>query len=282
MAYKDIQQEQIQQYFQEMNDIQNTQIKLEDNIFIEDNVRKIDKGLARLLIKNPCKTELFYQRNIVNSTDSPLAQIIVVGMLRTLLTTCATNNKYNPKQQKLFKYIKEGIDLNREWECSILHFLQYKDEIELQNEDLKNYLNDYKQYVEQNKELKQSDEQSLQQEVETKNLNEDQKFCVKYELDRHRIFTANAISSFLLVLAKKFKCNCVWQFSYLIQLITDANGVLVFLKFLTEKFQNIQFDMTTLYINPEFNLQQLTINTIYKILKLMFLTFHSKKTTQYF
>lgn len=59
---------------------------------------------------------------------------------------------------------------------------------------------------------------------------------MRVELDRHRLYTANIIASTLLLLAKKLKANCVWQYSYLIQLITDANGVLVFLKFLTDKF----------------------------------------------
>lgn len=40
--------------------------------------------------------------------------------------------------------------------------------------------------------------------------------------------------------------NPVRQFSYLIQLITDANGVLVFLKFLTEKFNQISTDFESI------------------------------------
>lgn len=51
------------------------------------------------------------------------------------------------------------------------------------------------------------------------------------EFDRHRIIVNFAITSFFLMLFKQFRNNCKVQCSYLIQLITDANGVLVFLKF---------------------------------------------------
>lgn len=110
----------------QLSDTNEKGVKLDECIYTEDNMNMIDKGLARLFESNLCKTEQFYQRNIINSTDSPLAQIIVVGLLRTMLTTCATNNKYNPQSSKPFSnfevsyasYFIEGIDLNREWECS--------------------------------------------------------------------------------------------------------------------------------------------------------------------
>lgn len=44
--------------------------KLDDNIFTEDSMNQVNKGLARLLMANPSNTEKFYQRNIVNQTDS--------------------------------------------------------------------------------------------------------------------------------------------------------------------------------------------------------------------
>ena len=52
------------------------------------------------------------------------------------------------------------------------------------------------------------------------------------EQDRHRLIVAMAISDFFLFLLKHFKRNHVLQFMYLSQLIVDANGVLVLLKFL--------------------------------------------------
>jgi hypothetical protein len=57
------------------------------------------------------------------------------------------------------------------------------------------------------------------------------------------MFTAGAIGSFFTYLLISFKKNGnikfnleFLQFTYLIQLISDANGVLVLLKFLTDKF----------------------------------------------
>lgn len=57
------------------------------------------------------------------------------------------------------------------------------------------------------------------------------------DLDRHRILTAASITSFFLFLLVHFRRNSFLQFSYLLQLISDANGILVLLKFLTDKFQ---------------------------------------------
>jgi hypothetical protein len=52
------------------------------------------------------------------------------------------------------------------------------------------------------------------------------------EQDRHRLLVAMSISDFFLFLLRHFKRNHVVQFMYLAQLIVDANGVLVLLKFL--------------------------------------------------
>ncbi len=72
------------------------------------------------------------------------------------------------------------------------------------------------------------------------NIETDKRVFLKKELDRHRICTADMISSIFIFILKNFKHNSVWQFSYFIQLLADANGVLVFLKFLTERFNLIE------------------------------------------
>ena len=63
----------------------------------------------RFNIKTKNPVELFYKRHM--STDQPIPQVIVVGILRVLLTTCP-NNQRNAG----------GIDLHAEW-SSCLHFL---------------------------------------------------------------------------------------------------------------------------------------------------------------
>lgn len=54
----------------------------------------------------------------------------------------------------------------------------------------------------------------------------------RYENDRHRVIVALVISEFFIYMMKQFKSNHIVQFIYLSQLIVDANGVLVLLKFL--------------------------------------------------
>ena len=54
----------------------------------------------------------------------------------------------------------------------------------------------------------------------------------QFEMDRHRVIVAMIISDFFLFMLRHFKANHVVQFMYLSQLIVDANGVLVLLKFL--------------------------------------------------
>lgn len=54
----------------------------------------------------------------------------------------------------------------------------------------------------------------------------------KFENDRHRVIVAMLIADFFLFLMKHLKNNHVLQFIYVSQLVVDANGVLVLLKFL--------------------------------------------------
>jgi hypothetical protein len=61
----------------------------------------------------------------------------------------------------------------------------------------------------------------------------------------HKIYTTSAITNFFMIILLGLKMNgssyvynlVFIQFSYFLQLISDANGILVFLKFLTDKFQ---------------------------------------------
>ena len=61
----------------------------------------------------------------------------------------------------------------------------------------------------------------------------------KYENDRHRVIVAMLISDFFLFLMKHLKNNHIIQFIYVSQLVVDANGVLVLLKFLNQDFAKV-------------------------------------------
>lgn len=79
-------------------------------------------------------------------------------------------------------------------------------------------------------------------------------------------------------LLKQFKANSIWFYSHMIQLISDANGILVFLKYLTEKYDTILVKKMDVLqpeegAGEESNKGQLILNdSIYKVLKLMYLT----------
>ncbi len=47
---------------------------------------------------------------------------------------------------------------------------------------------------------------------------------------------AGVIGEIFLLLLSKLKRNCLMQYVYLVQLVVDANGVLVLLKFLNQDF----------------------------------------------
>ena len=61
----------------------------------------------------------------------------------------------------------------------------------------------------------------------------------KFENDRHRVIVALLIAEFFLSLMKHLKYNHVIQFIYVSQLVVDANGVLVLLKFLNQDFAKV-------------------------------------------
>jgi len=74
-----------------------------------------------------------------------------------------------------------------------------------------------------------------------------------------------SISDLFLFILKHFKRNHVFQFMYLSQLIVDANGVLVLLKFLNQDFSKIT------------NQDTLIQYSVQSLLKLMYQTCNNQK-----
>lgn len=91
------------------------------------------------------------------------------------------------------------------------------------------------------------------------------------DMDRHRIYTVASITSFFAFLLVHFKRNSFLQFSYLVQLISDANGILVLLKFLTDKFQLAGARPSSLYAHDERFLLRVK-STIHNVLLLLMAT----------
>lgn len=100
----------------------------------------------------------------------------------------------------------------------------------------------------------------------------------KYENDRHRIITAMIISDLFIYMLKHFKANCINQFVYLSQLLVDANGVLVLLKFLNQGFEKFQFDKSQqldqkcpfLQVNEDHDLNTTIEETVSQLLRLTY------------
>lgn len=102
-------------------------------------------------------------------------------------------------------------------------------------------------------------------------------------MDRHRIIVAMVISDFFLFMLKHFKANHFVQFMYLSQLLVDANGVLVLLKFLNQDFNKIDFEKKLdakcafLKVNEENNLNSTIEFSINSLLRLMYKTCKHQK-----
>lgn len=73
-------------------------------------VHESENETPRYMQKSEHPVELFYKRNM--SVDHPIPQVIVVGTLRVLLTTCPNNNVAN-------KGSGGGIDLHCEWSSCV-------------------------------------------------------------------------------------------------------------------------------------------------------------------
>lgn len=84
---------------------------LKNNIIFESMLQAETSGTPRLLIKKPNPVEAFYRRH--NIGDCTLAQFIVVGLLRALLTVCSPNKSSSSGPS--------GVDACREWKTSFLY-----------------------------------------------------------------------------------------------------------------------------------------------------------------
>lgn len=164
------------------------------------------------------------------TTDQPIPQVIVVGILRVLLTTCPNNQKNSG-----------GIDLHAEW-SACLNFLSanrqffkehgFKSKVFEKSNNLLDYVPKFERAKPENE-----DEAAQKEDAdEEEEIDEEMEFAkmpeYQFEVDRHRIIVAMVISDFFLFMLKHFKANHLVQFMYLSTLLVDANGVLVLLKFL--------------------------------------------------
>ncbi|CAD8069343.1 unnamed protein product [Paramecium sonneborni] len=193
--------------------------------------QKAIKQASKFFMKNASNTEQFYRRLILSQEENQMGQIIVVGLLRGLVKTAGSVSNN-----------QQGVDIHREWEEYYLN-------------DSKLASADYAKYKEQS---------NQQQDLRN------QKNEVIDEFDRHRIVLNYVITEFLLLFLKKLRNNCKVQCSYLIQLITDANGVLVFLKFF-EKF-NPQTISQTKIDYDQLNTQQILEQCVSNLVKLIYIT----------
>jgi hypothetical protein len=180
--------------------------------------RKFEKT-PRYKLSSKSKVEQFYKRNM--NKNHPIPHIIVVGILRVLLSTCP-NTKKNTTG---------GVSIHREWASCIKLYLENKSLFD--DNGFESCLFSHKtlisEYEDEEKELTKDDDYFEMEEY-------------RYENDRHRIITAMIISDLFIYMLKHFKANCINQFIYLSQLLVDANGVLVLLKFLNQGFEKFQFE----------------------------------------
>jgi hypothetical protein len=137
-----------------------------------------------------------------------IPQVIVVGILRVLLTTCPNSAKNTG-----------GIDLHAEWTACI-NFMVAKKEFFRQNEFksqgqpiidkiLKDAFETEEKMVGKSEGEENKEESDGEGEVNYLDMPEFQ-----FEADRHRIIAAMIISDFFLYLLKHLKANHVVQFIY--------------------------------------------------------------------
>ena len=159
--------------------------------------------------------------------------MIVVGILRVLLTTCPNNQKS-----------AGGIDLHAEWSACINLLIKHQAFFASAGFRSKvfpktdTYLTFSRVVPSSNDDSPGSGDQGLDDELLFEKMPEYQ-----FEWDRHRVIVAMIISDFFLFMLRHFKANHLVQFMYLSALLSDANGVLVLLKFLNQDFGKIDFEM---------------------------------------
>lgn len=86
-------------------------------------VDKDEPARFTLKLSETNTVEQFYKRHM--SSDNPIPQVIVVGILRVLLTTCP--NAARNSGISLFSHFNiGGIDLHSEWSSCLSFLLQNK------------------------------------------------------------------------------------------------------------------------------------------------------------
>ncbi len=161
-----------------------------------------------------------------NTGECPLAQSIVVGLLRSLLTVC------NCQTHKKFQTVKgSGVDSFREWQISYRFALQKPQ-----------YQSGFPNQLLQRLKLYESFDHGTSEGRVVKNEQQ----VIWGQFYSHKIYTTAAIACFFqfMLVALHENSNLLFslvflQYSYFLQLISDANGILVFLKFLTDKFAGL-------------------------------------------
>eukprot|EP01017_Pseudomicrothorax_dubius_P042582 TRINITY_DN6976_c0_g1_i9.p1 TRINITY_DN6976_c0_g1~~TRINITY_DN6976_c0_g1_i9.p1 ORF type:complete len:350 (+),score=58.50 TRINITY_DN6976_c0_g1_i9:76-1125(+) len=142
----------------------------------ENYLTDIFKGKPRYLVAGNSDTEKFYQR-VVMPNENPLAQVIVVGLLRGLLTTC--NSPWG--KQSTGHKDQSGVDIHFEWK---LPYITKKDDVSRElmekNQFVSKLFNDFEEYFTQSGGVR---DDSL----------------VKGEAERHRLIIAFFISSIFLL-----------------------------------------------------------------------------------
>ncbi|CDW84661.1 UNKNOWN [Stylonychia lemnae] len=239
-----------------LNSLLETREEWKDLKFLKELQNLVEKEEPRFNMKVPSPVEKFYKRHM--NSDNPIPQIIVVGILRVLLTTCPNAARNTG-----------GIDLHSEWSSS-LQFAFYKKEFFIEN--------GFKSAHYAHSFLISQDSQNDDVRAEAPDFATVEDY--KYENDRHRVIVALVISDFFLFLMKHFKNNHVIQFIYISQLVVDANGVLVLLKFLNQDFTKIDF--STVKIDQKYDfiynevgqlqLDQILEYSINSLLRLMYKT----------
>lgn len=183
---------------------------LKGNIYLKDSS---DRYLSaetppRFHLQTDHPVENFYRRYMSN--DQPIPQIIVVGILRVLLTTCPNNAKN-----------AGGIDLHSEW-SSCINLLTENKALFKENGFKSKVFEKTNSLLESDPVVKSdSEEKDSPKEEEKKetNIDEDPNYPgmpeYQFEMDRHRVIVAMVISDFFMFMLKHFKANHVVQFMYL-------------------------------------------------------------------
>jgi len=249
------------------------------------------------------------------NNSNPIPHIIVVGILRVLLSTCPNTKKNTTggvyihrewsSSLKLYFVNKEFFDKHgfksQIFEHETIHkqleklerlkkSKEKKENEKKADEEDKKLADGDGEAAETAGEEKKEEESAKKSEPKKKEEDEEENCEVlkdedyfeledyKYENDRHRIITAMIISDLFIYMLKHFKANCINQFIYLSQLLVDANGVLVLLKFLNQGFEKFQFDQNHqldqkcpfLQLNEDHDLNSTIEETVCQLLRLTY------------